>query len=107
MSEEIERWEGEGGAFLKQWEKMTRAEKRGFIWRSLNNFYPRIEYVDMDGSIFLKSLESYDTGDIVEHEGREYRVLYGWHWTTYGPIPVYMAELEPASVPEDESRMRR
>lgn len=92
---DVERWENEGGARRKPWSALTKVQKEGMIYRALNAYYPRLEYVEFDGSIFYKSLTPIDNHDIIEHDGRRYRVLYAWEWTHYGPIPVYMAELEP------------
>lgn len=91
---DIERWEDEGGAAHKEWSDMTRDQKESFLYFSLSQRYPELVYSEMDGAIFVKSLTPLDHGSIVTYEGRTFRVLYGWHWTTYGPIPVYMAELE-------------
>jgi hypothetical protein len=77
----------------------------------LSETYPKFESVGFDGSLYWKSLEEYTEGDIIEYKGKEYRVRYGWHWTSYGPIPIYMAELDPVGfdrathVPGSDSRM--
>lgn len=78
----------------------------------LSKVYPRFESVGFDGSLYWKSLEEYGTGDIIKYKGKEYRVKYGWHWRSQGPVPLYMAELEPADfdrathIPGSDSRMK-
>lgn len=64
------------------------------IRENLSKVYPKFEAVGFDGSLYWKSLDRYTSGDIIEHEGRRYRVKYGWHWYSRGPVPIYMAELE-------------
>lgn len=91
---DIQRWEDEGGSLIRPWSEMSQLAKENFVWNLLSNSFPKIEFVDMDHSIFWKSLTPYYEGDTIKHEGTTYRVLYGWHWTTYGPFPVYMAELQ-------------
>lgn len=91
---EIDRWEDEGGASHKQWSEMTRDQKSSYIYLTLSELYPALVYSEMDGAIFVKTLTPLDHGSIVTYEGCTFRVLYGWHWTTYGNIPVYMAELD-------------
>jgi hypothetical protein len=63
----------------------------------LERFYPEYDYSDMDGAHYLKTLEPVVDGDVIEHDGHKYKVLYSWEWVMYYGVPVYMAELEPTN----------
>lgn len=82
----LEVWESEGGSR----KKLTVSDVR----RGMKSHLPEMVYSEMDNGIFWKSLESYDTGDVIIYEGKEYVVRYGWKWTTIATIPIYFAELE-------------
>lgn len=73
-------------------EQTTKHESAKALFRS---DYPEIVYTEMDNGIFWRSLERYEKGDIIEHEGRRYEVLYSWVQFEWDGIPVYMAELNP------------
>lgn len=64
---------------------------------------PELVRVGFDSSIFWRSLESYDTGDTIEHEGVRYVVRYGWlWWHDNNGTKIYMAELDIEGAGQDE-----
>lgn len=98
------------GEPVVEWEEFPVFER--ILREKLSKVYPRFESVGFDGSLYWKSLEEYAAGDLIEHKGKQYRVKYGWHWCSQGPVPLYMAELEPADfdrathIPGSDSRMK-
>ena len=61
----------------------------------LERHYPQYDYSEMDNAHYLKTLEPVVDGDVIEHHGQKFMVLYSWEWVTYYTVPVYMAELMP------------
>lgn len=74
---------------------MTEAQVRAVLERH----FPEFTYTDMDCGFFWKSLEKYEPGDIITHEGTAFRVLYSWEWWKPKGVQVYMCEMEPADAP--------
>lgn len=64
----------------------------------LARHFPRLSTSEMDGSYYWKSLDEHKPGDVIVHDGTEYRVLYSWPWWNPLGVQVYMAELIPVGV---------
>jgi hypothetical protein len=64
--------------------------------------FPQFVTSEMDNSYYWKSVEQYQPGDVIEHDGTRYEVQYSWPWWKPRTIQVYMAELEPVVADRSE-----